>query len=81
MTRTTAKVFVAMLDVEIDHVSDFGALRSFDALRTEERCDGDEQKPERETAEQHSDEDEVVKVRWETDRPYPQNRYVSDQDR
>lgn len=42
-----------MLDVEVDLVRDFGALCGLDALRAEERRDGDEEEAQRETAEYH----------------------------
>lgn len=42
-----------MLDVEVDLVRDLGALCGLDALRAEERRDGDEEEAQRETAEYH----------------------------
>lgn len=45
---TAAKVLVAMLDVEVDLVSDLGALGGFSGLNREKGSDGDDKEGEEE---------------------------------
>lgn len=56
MTRTPTHVLVTMLDVEIDFVSDLGALGGLDRLRAKECRNRDEDNPEYKPAEHGSRE-------------------------
>ena len=55
--RAAAEVLVAMLDIEVDLVRDLGAFGGLCALGAEERSNGYQQEPKRETTEYHFDEE------------------------